>query len=170
MYTNGGQGWVGVAHSEQDMERVGGLLARTLVGDGQGALRVYLHGELGAGKTTLARGLLRALGVTGAVRSPSYALVELHETLLWRVLHVDLYRLADPQDVVALGLADFDVPQCLWLVEWPERAGGELPAPDLRISLSVTAAGHPLEILAGTPAGEGWLTRIRKALQAINFS
>ncbi len=163
-------GWSCVVRSELDMERLGGVLAESLPARGRGALRVYLHGELGAGKTTLARGLLRALGVAGAVRSPSYALVELHETAQWRVLHIDLYRLADPEDVVALGLGDFDVPDCLWLVEWPERAGGALPSPDLKISLGAGQGGHPVKMRAGSPVGELWLSKIRNSLQAINFS
>lgn len=162
--------WVGVAGSEHDMERIGGVLAAALPGQLSGALRIHLHGELGAGKTTLARGLLRALGVTGAVRSPSYALVELHETARWRVLHIDLYRLSEPEDVAALGLSDFDMPDCLWLVEWPERAGAALSPPDLHIRLAAEPGGHPVEILAGTPTGRRWLSGVRKSLQAINFS
>lgn len=152
------------------MERLGALLAESLPAATSHALRVHLCGQLGAGKTTLARGLLRALGVSGAVRSPSYALMEVYEAGGWRVLHVDLYRLAAREDVASLGLADFDVPGCLWLVEWPERAGGALPAPDLAASLAVERAGHTVEIRAGSAAGEGWLSQVNKSLQAINFS
>lgn len=162
--------WDGVARTEHDMERVGAQLAGTLRPNAAGALRVHLSGQLGAGKTTLARGLLRALGVTGAVRSPSYALVELHEAGAWRVLHVDLYRLADPADVAALGLADFDVPGCLWLVEWAERAAGALPEADLSIHLGVETAAHPVRISAATATGREWLNRFKNSLQAINFA
>jgi tRNA threonylcarbamoyladenosine biosynthesis protein TsaE len=170
LMTCAASGWAGLARSEFDMERLGGLLAEALPAQARGALRAHLHGELGAGKTTLARGLLRALGVAGAVRSPSYALIELHETATWRVLHIDLYRLADPEDVMALGLADFDAPDCLWLVEWPERAGDALPPPDLQIRLGVQAGGHPVEIRAGTLAGEAWLSGFRNSAQVSNFS
>ncbi len=152
------------------MQQIGALLAASLPAEAPRAIRLHLQGQLGAGKTTLARGLLRALGVSGAVRSPSYALMELYEAGGWRVLHVDLYRLAVPEDVAALGLADFDLPGCLWLVEWPERAGAALPAPDLGIGLAVEAGGHTVEIRAGSAAGEGWLSRVSKSLQAINLS
>jgi tRNA threonylcarbamoyladenosine biosynthesis protein TsaE len=152
------------------MERLGALLAESLPAAASHALRLHLCGQLGAGKTTLARGLLRALGVSGAVRSPSYALMETYDAGGWHVLHVDLYRLAAPEDVAALGLADFDLPGCLWLVEWPERAGSALPAPDLGLSLAVEDGGHRVEMRTGSAAGERGLSRVRKSPQAINFT
>lgn len=109
--------------------RLAGLLAAR-----QGLL-VYLQGELGAGKTTLARGWLRALGVRGAIRSPTYTLVEPYEFDGRSLLHLDLYRLNDPAELEQLGLSDTPPDRSHWLVEWPERGGDRLPAPDLRILL-----------------------------------
>jgi tRNA threonylcarbamoyladenosine biosynthesis protein TsaE len=117
---------------------------------GQGAWRVHLHGDLGAGKTTLVRGLVRALGGRGAVRSPTYSLLETYALAPWEVLHIDLYRLAGPAEVQALGLADFDRPGALWLIEWPERLGAGPPA-DLEVRLCAEPAQHRASLRAGTP-------------------
>lgn len=99
-------------------------------------LVLYLEGPLGAGKTTLTRGLLRALGVQGSIRSPTYTLLEPYEIQSRSLLHMDLYRLNDPRELEQLGLRDYSPSQCWWLVEWPERGAGLLPPPDLRIVLS----------------------------------
>jgi tRNA threonylcarbamoyladenosine biosynthesis protein TsaE len=99
---------------------------------------VYLIGELGAGKTTLARGLLRALGVQGAVRSPTYTLLEPYEIQGRSVLHMDLYRLQDPDELITLGAHDYSPRSTVWLVEWPERGHGQLPAAQLTVELWVT--------------------------------
>lgn len=118
-------------------EALGAALANWLLPQ-PGAV-IYLHGELGAGKTTLARGLLRELGVSGAVRSPTYTLVEPYELGPRRVLHMDLYRLQDPEELVALGVHDDAPERSVWLVEWPERGEGFLPAPRLRLQLQADA-------------------------------
>src|ERR1700753_2197112 len=89
---------------------------------------VYLTGDLGAGKTTLTRGLLRALGVTGTVRSPTYTLVEIYELDAVTALHLELYRLSDPGELHNLGLREWAGGGHLWLIEWPERGGELLPA------------------------------------------
>jgi tRNA threonylcarbamoyladenosine biosynthesis protein TsaE len=104
-------------------------------------LVVYLRGELGAGKTTLARGWLRALGAAGAIRSPTYTLVEPYELNGRSTLHLDLYRLNDPAELEQLGLLDTPPDRSLWLVEWPERGGGRLPRADLDIVLSPVRGG-----------------------------
>jgi tRNA threonylcarbamoyladenosine biosynthesis protein TsaE len=107
-------------------DALGAALAQALVAArATRSLSIYLHGELGTGKTTLAQGLLRALGVSGTIRSPSYTLVEPYETALGQVLHVDLYRLQGARDVEALGLPDELAQSALLVVEWPARGRSE---------------------------------------------
>lgn len=103
---------------------------------------VLLSGELGAGKTTLVRALLHALGHDGPVRSPTYAIVEPYRIGELPVYHLDLYRIADPEELEFLGLRDWLAPGTLLLVEWPERAGGFLPQADLRIRLEHAGEGR----------------------------
>src|SRR5450756_255332 len=103
---------------------------------------IYLVGDLGAGKTTLARGFLRACGVTGSVRSPTYTLLEVYETPGSVVLHLDLYRLLEPSELETLGLREWARSGHTWLVEWPERGEGWLPPADLVVSLSAGSQCH----------------------------
>lgn len=143
----------------EQTEAAGAALARALA-DRPGAV-IYLEGELGAGKTTLARGLLRALGVSGTVRSPTYTLMEPYAVSGRSVLHMDLYRLSDPAELWELGLDSYPVEQTLWLVEWPERGGGLLPPPALRLRLA-----HRGDCRVLTCAGEDALVaRFRVGLQ-----
>ena len=93
-------------------------------------------GDLGAGKTTLVRGALRHLGITGAVRSPTFSIMECYVARGWQILHLDLYRLKSADELLGLGLADYDRSDALWLIEWPERGGSRLPAPDLLLQFS----------------------------------
>lgn len=104
--------------------------------------RIHLEGDLGAGKTTLVRGLLHALGHRGAVRSPTYTLLEPYEFQDLTVLHLDLYRVADPEELEYLGLREQSDARTLWLVEWPERGSGWLPSPDLVIVLDREGEGR----------------------------
>lgn len=121
---------------------------------------VYLEGELGAGKSTLARALLRALGVTGAIRSPTYTLVERYPVPGGEAAHLDLYRLAGASELDFLGLDELAAEAVLWLVEWPERGQGGLPPPDLRLQLAVDGAGRRLRLVPGTAAGQAWMARV----------
>jgi tRNA threonylcarbamoyladenosine biosynthesis protein TsaE len=148
-----------LARTESDTEALGARLASTRPAHGELAV-VFLEGELGAGKNTLARGFLHALGVTGPVRSPTYTLVELYALAGVTVVHADLYRLRDPHELQDLGLRDWARAQHLWLIEWPERGVGYLPEPDLQVSLAVTAAAHPIEVTPTSALGTQWVGRL----------
>ena len=121
---------------------------------------VFLEGELGAGKSTLARAWLRALGVTGAIKSPTYALVERYPIPGGEAAHLDLYRLAAAAELDFLGLDELAAEATLWLVEWPERGAGSLPPPDLRLALAAEGAGRRAVLEAGSPTGQVWLGRV----------
>ncbi|MGI8560202.1 MAG: tRNA (adenosine(37)-N6)-threonylcarbamoyltransferase complex ATPase subunit type 1 TsaE [Luteimonas sp.] len=117
---------------------------------------VHLHGDLGAGKSTLARAWLRALGVEGPVRSPTYTLVERYALDNGgEALHLDLYRIGDAGELEFLGLDDAQAR--LWLVEWPERGLAALPAPVLRVSLAVEGAGRRCRLEGLGEVGGDWL-------------
>jgi tRNA threonylcarbamoyladenosine biosynthesis protein TsaE len=120
---------------------------------------VHLHGDLGAGKSTLARALLRALGVSGTIRSPTYTLVEQYPLAdRGLALHLDLYRIADPGELEFLGL-DADAVR-LWLVEWPERGQGALPPADLEVALEVEGEGRRARLTPCSPLATDWLRKL----------
>lgn len=131
---------------------LGARLARSLRAAGGGV--VYLRGDLGAGKTTLARGLLRTAGVEGTLRSPTYTLMEPYAAGGQAFLHLDLYRLADPAEVEQLGLRDYPVETTIWLVEWPEKGAGFLPPADLEVRLAIEGSGR-VATLVGVPTNAG---------------
>lgn len=120
---------------------------------------VALSGPLGAGKSSLARAMLRALGVAGAVRSPTYTLLERYPIAGGEALHLDLYRLAGSGELEFLGLDDAS-DAVLWLVEWPEHGVGELPAFDLKIELAMAGAGRSAVLHGLSTEGERWLQRL----------
>lgn len=133
--------------------RLAGLLPPGLV--------VYLDGDLGTGKTTLARGVLAGLGHRGAVRSPTYTLLEPYELGERRLYHLDLYRLGDPQELEYLGLRDLLAQDAVWIVEWPERGFGVLPSPDLQVDIRYAASGRRLRLSARTPVGQSVIDALK---------
>ena len=135
---------------------LGAALAR---GIGPGRV-LHLTGELGAGKTTVARGLLRALGYEGRVKSPTYTLVELYPLSRLNLYHFDLYRFEDRQEWLSSGFRDYFNPQSACLVEWPERANGLLPPPDLSLALEFDGEARRARLQAHTPAGSSWLSQV----------
>ena len=121
---------------------------------------LYLHGDLGAGKTTFARGFLRGCGITGVVRSPTYTLTQLYESGPHTIVHLDLYRLRDASELEHLGLTEWARPGCLWLIEWPQRGADQLPPADLTVTLTAGAEGHEALVSAGTASGQSWVSRV----------
>jgi len=131
-------------------------LARALARSAPAPAVVHLQGDLGAGKSTLARAWLRELGVTGAIRSPTYTLVERYPLAGGgEALHLDLYRIGDGAELEFLGLDDADA--ALWLVEWPERGGDAMPAPDLLVGLSIEGLGRRCVLTPLSSGGAAWL-------------
>lgn len=114
---------------------------------------IHLEGELGAGKTTLCRGLLRELGHQGIVKSPTYTLVEQYNLAHRTIFHFDLYRLADPEELDYIGLDDYMNSNSLCLIEWPQQGGNYLPSPDIIIKLQYDENCRQASILACSDAG-----------------
>src|SRR5216683_6727911 len=139
-----------------------GIGAKLAAGIGPG-MRIYLRGDLGTGKTTLIRGLLRALGVKDTVKSPSYALVELYVVSRLNLYHFDFYRFLDAKEFEDAGLAGYFHGTGVCLVEWPERAGDALPPPDLELSLAYTDTGREISVKAHSAAGERCLAKSQDA-------
>lgn len=150
-----------LARTESETEALGARLARSRPAAGELAV-LFLQGDLGSGKTTLARGFLQALGVSGTVRSPTYTLIELYPLDGFTVVHADLYRLQDPLELEGLGLREWAQPHHLWLIEWPERGYGHLPPADLQLSLRVAATAHAIEITPRSPLGATWLGHLKR--------
>ncbi len=137
-------------------------LGRALARSAASPAVVFLHGDLGAGKSSLARAWLRALGVQGAIRSPTYTLVERYALAEGgEALHLDLYRIGSGGELEFLGLDD--APAALWLVEWPERGQGGLPPADLHVRLAMPsdgANGRICTLDADSPSAREWLARL----------
>lgn len=133
-------------------------LAQALADALPAAAVVYLRGDLGAGKSTLARALLRRLGVTGTIRSPTYTLVERYALDGGEALHLDLYRIGSGAELEFLGLDD--APAALWLVEWPERGEDGLPAPDLEVALAVAGSGRVAGLRGRSERGRAWVAAL----------
>lgn len=107
---------------------------------------VYLSGDLGAGKTTLVRGMLRSLGYSGAVKSPTYTLLEPYEIDGREIYHFDLYRINDPEELLLIGIDELLASPALKLIEWPEQGAGIIAPPDVTVSLAVEGTGRTLNV------------------------
>ena len=142
--------------AESDTLAMGAALAAGL----EPGLVIYLSGELGTGKTTFARGLLRGLGYDGRVKSPSFTLVEPYELSRLYLYHFDFYRFTDPRELDEAGFREHFNPASVCLVEWPEKAAGVVPAADIRIRLQVTGSGRQLELDADTEAGRRCIRKL----------
>lgn len=125
---------------------------------------LYLNGDLGTGKTTLVRGLLRALGYHGTVKSPTFTLVEPYQLDHWQLFHWDLYRLADPEELEYLGLRDQIDGAAVLLIEWPECGFGELPPADLEITLSYAGTGRSCRLESHSSPGQILLASLTEPL------
>jgi tRNA threonylcarbamoyladenosine biosynthesis protein TsaE len=152
------------ARSAEETEAAGAALALSRPPRPEALATVHLTGDLGAGKTTLAGGFLHALGVSGIVHSPSYNLLDAYETRAGTVVHLDLYRMRDPDELEPLGLRDEARPGVLWLIEWAQRGEGWLPLPDLVVSLAVgegaNAGVHVISAEPRSPYGEAWVRKL----------
>lgn len=141
-------------------DTLGAALARALGAVGPGLTVLYLQGELGAGKTTCVRSLLRALGVEGPIRSPTYTLVEAYELPRGAAVHVDLYRLQGAAEVEELGLRDYVDGGCLLLVEWPDKGGRALAPADVELRLTYDRDARRVRLSAGSARGRDWLDKL----------
>ena len=149
-----------LAQSAVATEAIGACLARC----SPAQAIVYLHGDLGAGKTTLVRGFAHAVGHQGVVKSPTYTLVEPYDVGNLRLFHFDLYRLNDPQELEYIGARDLFGAQAICLIEWPDRGGSELPAADLRVQLQASGPHRQVLLTALTATAMGWLNAARPCL------
>lgn len=149
-----------IVADEQAMVDFGYLLGE--VSQGRGL--VFLKGNLGAGKTTLCRGILAAFGYNGPVKSPTYTLVEPYDLAGQTIYHFDLYRLSDPEELEFMGIRDYLDGESLCLVEWPEKAGGFLPSADLLVNIQYREGGRELLLESGTEYGKSLKDKMQKIL------
>jgi tRNA threonylcarbamoyladenosine biosynthesis protein TsaE len=130
----------------------------------QKALVVYLHGDLGAGKTTLTRGFVRGMGHSGNVKSPTYTLVEPYELPPWRIFHFDLYRLSDPEELEYMGIRDYFNNDCCCFIEWPEKGARLLANADLTITIAYKDEQRVISLQAKSSYGEQVVTSLAEII------
>ncbi|MEI6858966.1 MAG: tRNA (adenosine(37)-N6)-threonylcarbamoyltransferase complex ATPase subunit type 1 TsaE [Shewanella sp.] len=143
--------------NEQDTVELGERLAQIIIPP----LVLNLSGELGAGKTTLSRGLIQALGHEGTVKSPTYALVEPYELNGIELFHFDLYRLHDPEELEYMGIRDYFSDNSVCIIEWPERGYGVMPMADISIEIKYVGSSRTVEITSGSIKGQVLLSKLK---------
>ena len=148
---------------EDSQIRLGRYLGEALQWQGH----VWLEGDLGAGKTTLTRGILRGAGHEGAVKSPTYTLLEPYDVNGRRIHHFDLYRLGDPEELAFMGARELFEEGSLNIIEWPSMGEGELPTPDLIVTLTLDLPGRLACVVAHSDVGVRALARLAQAVTAI---
>ncbi|WP_462157165.1 tRNA (adenosine(37)-N6)-threonylcarbamoyltransferase complex ATPase subunit type 1 TsaE [Pseudoalteromonas sp. GB56] len=122
---------------------------------------IYLYGDLGAGKTTLTRGIVQGFGHKGKVKSPTYTLVEPYELPEVNIYHFDLYRLADPEELEFMGIRDYFDDTAVCILEWPSKGEGVIPRADLKITLEYTGEAREISIVAQTERGADVVTKLK---------
>lgn len=146
---------------ESTMLRFGKKLAENILQvQANRAVILYFNGDLGAGKTTLTRGMVQGLGHQGKVKSPTYTLVEEYNVAGKMIYHFDLYRLADPEELEFMGIRDYFAKDCICLIEWPEKGEGMLPPADLSVNINYYDDARNITLIAQTTLGEQILRRL----------
>lgn len=145
-----------IIHSETEMQAFAGKLAHCIKG---GAV-IYMHGDLGAGKTTFTRGLLQGFDYHGKVKSPTYALVEPYELTHQTIYHFDLYRVTEPEELIHIGLLEYFTASAVCVIEWPEKGFPVLPAQDLNCYIEFREDGRELILKANSVRGEAILQQL----------
>ena len=146
---------------ERKMLDFGAQIA-TAIGKIDTSLLILLNGDLGAGKTTISRGLLQGLGHQGAVKSPTYTLVEPYDLALGKIFHFDLYRLIDPEELEHIGFSDYLSQAKLCIIEWPENGGSYIPQSDITIAISQCELGRKVILNSTTESGQQCIQQIRQ--------
>ena len=148
--------YTSILNNEADTVAFGHQLASCLMEGGV----IFLHGDLGAGKTTLTRGVIQGLGHKGNVKSPTYTLVEPYDLQNISAYHFDLYRLADPEELEFMGIRDYFNDDAICLIEWPEKGEGFIPEPDLDITLEYLDEKRQIKCVSRSEKGVNLLQKI----------
>jgi tRNA threonylcarbamoyladenosine biosynthesis protein TsaE len=146
---------------ESNMVSFGAQLAAA-IGVTNSPLLILMKGDLGAGKTTLSRGILQALGHQGAVKSPTYTLVEPYQLAIGQIYHFDLYRLIDPEELEHIGFSDYLSEAKLCIIEWPENGGSYIPQPDILIEITQHKSGRQVILDSNTESGKQCINLLQK--------